>query len=352
MSLVKVSPHIHDSISTDKAMLCVTLALLPSAIWGVLQFGYRALIVLVVSIVSSMLTEKLLNLISKEHTLLDFSALVTGLLIGMNMPPTVPLYIPVLASAFAIGVVKWTFGGLGCNWANPAICGRVFVFFSFSSSISRFILPRALSSGVELVTSATPLSLIKMSGASGLTSFDILSSAGVPISTLAEKLALRFNLNPYTVDAFFGFQSGCIGEVSALLLILGGLFLLWERIITWHIPVVYLGSFALLSFIFGGLESGMGFFKGEIFYPLLSGGVLLGAVFMATDWVTSPTTKKGEIIYALGCGIFTFIFRTFSSMSGGVSLAILLMNMATPLIDRLVKPKKFGYVKPVREGKK
>ena len=351
MLTVRTSPHDHDSISTDKAMLYVIMALLPSAIWGCVMFGFRAVLVLLVSIASSLLTEWLLGKINKENTLRDYSALVTGLLIGMNMPPAIPLLIPVLASVFAIFIVKWTFGGLGCNWANPAIAGRVFVFFSFSSLMSKFSTPWVLKSSAELVSSATPLSALKMEITSGLSSEAILSSSGVPISGVAQSLSSSLGINPYVVDEFLGFASGCIGEVSALLLLVGGLFLIFKKVISWRIPVSYILSYALLQWVFGGVRGGNGLCCGEVLLPILSGGLMLGAFFMATDWVTTPTTPKGEIIFATGCGLFTFIIRCFGSLAEGVSLAILLMNMVSPTIDRFCKAKKFGYVKPPKKEK-
>lgn len=351
MITVRTSPHMHDNVSTDKSMLYVVIALCPAALWGVVMFGVRAAIVLAISIASALLTEYLLNKISGENTLLDYSALISGLLIGMNMPSSIPLYIPVLASAFAMGVVKWTFGGLGCNWANPAIAGRVFVFFSFSSAMSNFPLPWVLKRTPEIVAGATPLSTIKMEMGTGLKGVEVLANAGKPVSAVAEKLSAACGINPYVVDTFFGFTSGTIGEISALLLILGGLFLLWKKVITWRIPVCYIGSFALLSWVFGGCANGLGLFHGEILLPVLSGGLLLGAIFMATDWVTTPTTPNGEIIFAVGCGFFTFLIRYFGSLAEGTSLAILLMNMVSPTIDRFVTVKKFGYVKPVKVKK-
>ena len=345
MLTVRTSPHDHDSISTDKAMLYVVMALLPSAIWGCVMFGFRAVLVLLVSIASSLLTEWLLGKINKENTLRDYSALVTGLLIGMNMPPAIPLLIPVLASVFAIFIVKWTFGGLGCNWANPAIAGRVFVFFSFSSLMSKFKNPWVWGSGAELVASATPLTQVKMEIASGLSSEVIMAEAGTPVSAVASSISSLTGLSPYTVDAFFGFTGGCIGEVSALLLLLGGLFLIAKKVISWRIPLSFILSYALLNWVFGGVRGGNGLFSGEILLPLFSGGLMLGAFFMATDWVTTPTTPKGEVIFAIGCGFFTFLIRCFGSLPEGVSLAILLMNMVSPTIERYCRPKKFGFVK-------
>lgn len=346
MLTVKSSPHLHSRISTDRAMLYVTIALLPSALWGVWAFGLRALLVLFLSIASAVLTEFLLGKVSREFTLDDYSALVTGLLIGMNMPPSVPLYIPVLASVFAIAVVKWTFGGLGCNWMNPALGGRVFVFFSFTSAMSTFSLPRYLA--VDAVSSATPLSAMKtaLSAGSMGSSSALLSS---PVTGFAQLASSRLGISPYAVDAFFGNTAGCIGEVSALLLIAGGIFLIASKVITWIIPVVYIGSFAILSWALGGIPYGLGAFHGEILFPLFSGGLMLGAFFMATDWVTTPTTPLGEAIFAFGCAFFTFLFRYFGSLPEGVSLAIIIMNILTPTIDRYIRVKPFGYVKKAKQ---
>ncbi len=349
MKTVRTSPHIHGPLRTDKAMLMVIIALLPSALWGVWAFGPRALLVLLVSIAAAVLTEYILGLVSREFTLRDLSAVVTGLLVGMNMPPAVPLYVPVIASAFAIAVVKWTFGGLGCNWMNPALAGRVFVFFSFTTQMSAFTLPRWMQP--DAVSSATPLSTMKTAVASGASgsSMDLLGNALLPVTDAASSISSMLGISPYTVDAFLGNAAGCIGEVSALLLLAGGIFLICTRIITWRIPVVYLGSFAVLSWIFGGIPYGQGAFHGEILMPLFSGGLMLGAFFMATDWVTTPTTPKGEIIFAIGCGFFTFLIRYFGSLPEGVSLAIILMNIVSPTIERFVRVKPFGCVREKKE---
>ena len=353
MKRISASPHVHSSMDIRKSMLFVIIALVPSCLWGIYAFGLRALIVLAVSTVSAVLCEYLLGLIDRKNTTGDLSAVVTGLLIGMNMPPQIPLYIPVIAACFAIFVVKWTFGGLGCNWMNPALAGRVFVFFSFTTSMNAFSAPRALAA--DTLASATPLSAVKTAISSGVQHLDyegVLSSLGHSCTPLAQSIGSALGISPYTVDAFFGNVGGCIGEVSALLLIAGGVFLIASKVITWHIPVVYLASFSLLSWVFGGVRAGDGLFAGEVLMPLFTGGLMLGAFFMATDWVTTPTTKKGEVIFAAGCGFFTFLIRYFGSLAEGVSLAIILMNILTPTIDRFVRPRKFGYVKPVREAKK
>ena len=347
MRTVTTSPHLHCGASTQKIMLSVVFALLPSCIWGVYAFGFRAAVVLLVSVFFALLTEYLLGLVSKEFTLWDCSALVTGLLVGMNMPSGIPLFIPAIASIFSIAVVKWTFGGLGANWANPAMAGRVFVFFSFTSQMSTFSLPNTIKT-VELTSQASPLSLVKTvvsSGqAVGMTSMEILAQQGIQTTSFAQKIQALTGINAYNVDAFFGNIPGCIGEVSKFLLLIGGLYLIFAKVITWHIPVAFIGSFAILTFIFGGIPLGLGFFHGEVIANIFRGGLILGAFFMATDMVTSPVTHKGMIIFGCGCGSLTFLFRTFGSLPEATSVAILMMNIITPTIDRFVKPKLFGEV--------
>ena len=220
-----------------------------------------------------------------------------------------------------------------------------------SSEISAFIVE---NSSVDTVSSATMLSANKtalVGGAKGNME-SVLSSVNVPVTQYAADFSAKTGISPYTIDAFLGNQGGCIGEVSELLLIVGGIFLIAAGVITWHIPVVYIGSFAILSFIFGGIPAGNGLFHGEILTPIFTGGLMLGAFFMATDWVTTPTTTLGQVIFAVGCGFFTFLFRYFGSLPEGTSLAIILMNIVTPTIDRYIKPKKFGFVKAAKEKKR
>ncbi|MGP1508850.1 MAG: RnfABCDGE type electron transport complex subunit D [Sphaerochaeta sp.] len=344
MRRVSSSPHFHSGASTANIMYSVAAAMAPSCIWGIYVFGLRALAVLSVSIVFAMLTEYLLGLVSREKTLWDGSALVTGMLVGMNMSPSIPLFIPATASVFAIAVAKWSFGGLGANWANPAIAGRVFVFFSFTASMSSFKLPGTLA--LDAVSTATPLSLVKTAisagESAGQTSLQILSGSGYPVTELAQKIQHATGISAYNVDAFLGNIPGCIGEVSKLLLLIGGIYLLCRKIITWHIPASFLASYAILTWIFGGLPNGLGFFHGEVLSNLLRGGLILGIFFMATDMVTSPVTPKGMLIFGIGCGFFTFLFRSFGSLPESTSVAILLMNIVTPTIDRFCKPKLFG----------
>ncbi|MFA7129975.1 MAG: RnfABCDGE type electron transport complex subunit D, partial [Sphaerochaeta sp.] len=294
---VSSSPHIHAKSDTASIMWSVSLALIPASLWGIYAFGLRSLLVLGVSILTALVCEFVLGRISKEDTLWDGSAFLTGLLVGMNMSPTVPLFIPFIASAFAIVVAKWTFGGLGANWINPALAGRGFVFFSFTTPMSSFKAPRALAAMVpDSLSSATPLSYAKTSISSGTLGMDtsaLLSNGGYPTSSFADSVSSVTGFSAYSVDSFVGNVAGCIGEVSALLLLVGGIYLLIRKIITYHVPATYLLGTALLSWIFGGIPAGLGAFHGPFFSSMFSGGLMLGAIFMATDYVTSPITHKG-----------------------------------------------------------
>ena len=317
----------------------VIIALTPAMLGAILFFSFRALIIIAVSVLSCVLFEFLYDIIFKKgRTVNDLSAVVTGILLGFNMPVTVPIYLPVIGAAFAIIVVKMLYGGLGKNIANPALCGRIFLFLSFSSYMTTWIdastavnktaasLP--LFANVDVVSSATPLSYLKNADAS------ILSN--VPLSS-----------------AFIGTVGGCLGETSAILLIIGGLYLLYKRVITWHIPVSYLGTVAVITFIFPHMTNitRLQFMS----YNLFCGGLMLGAIFMATDYATSPVTPKGRIIYGIGCGLLTVFIRYFGGYPEGVSFAILLMNFLTWFIDKHTIPTKFGgenkYAKYFKKAK-
>ena len=333
---INSSPQIHSPASTAKIMWLVVISLIPAGVWGIYAFGPRTIVVLVASILAAVVSEFLMGLVFKKSTLSDGSAVLTGLLIGYNMPAEVPIYIAVIASVFAIVIVKWTFGGLGTNWMNPALAGRVFVFFSWTGGMSKWSMPHMV---VDTVSGASPLGFLKtnMMNFNGHTSgpMDFLAGQNYPVDSY--------------IDLFIGRIPGCIGEVSALLLLIGGIFLIIIKIVDWEIPVFYLGSFALLTWIFGGLGFGNGFFSGDVLFHLLTGGIMLGAFFMATDMVTSPVTRKGMIIFAVGCGFLTFLIRFYGSFPEGVSLAIILMNIFVPLINRATQPVKFGN--PPKEKK-
>ena len=302
---VASSPHIKRPDTTRGIMSDVIIALAPAATYGCILFGLRALAVLITSVSVAVLCEFLWNkALKKPNTIKDMSAVVTGLLLGMNLPPTLPLWQAAIGSAAAIIVVKQMFGGLGHNFANPAIAARIILLVSFPASMTRFTEPVS-----DAVTSATPLA-----GTAGTLSFKTL---------------------------FFGMHAGSIGETSAFLLIVGGLYLVIRRVITPIIPVCFIGTVALLSLISG--ES--------VMLSVFGGGLILGAMFMATDYTTSPTTQLGKAVFAVGCGIITFVIRKFGSLPEGVSYSILLMNILVPHINRFTLSKPFGFEK-VKEAAK
>jgi len=305
---VSSSPHIRSNDTTQKIMRDVAIALLPAAAYGVYNFGISALIILIVSVASAMITEYAVQKVRKVPvTVTDFSAVVTGLLLGMNLPSTVPLWIPVVGSIFAIGIVKQAFGGLGHNWMNPALAARAMLVASWPVQMTTWVAVKA-----DAVTTATPLGIMK-------------EGLSVPL--------------PSITDALIGSVGGCIGETSALLLLLGGAYLVYRQVISIRIPLIYMGTVAVLTFLLGGFDLQYTIFS------VLAGGLVLGAVFMATDYASSPITAKGQIIYAVGCGLLTTIIRLYGGYPEGVSYSILLMNVAAPLIDKFTQPRVFGGAK-------
>lgn len=305
MLTVSSSPHIKRPDTTRGIMSDVVIALAPAATYGCILFGLRALAVLITCVGVAVLSEFLWNkALKKPNTIKDMSAVVTGLLLGMNLPPTLPLWQAAIGSVAAIIVVKQMFGGLGHNFANPAIAARIILLVSFPAAMTRFTEPVS-----DAVTSATPLA-----GTAGALSFKTL---------------------------FFGMHAGSIGETSAFLLIVGGLYLVIRRVITPVIPVCFIGTVALLSLIAGE----------NVMLSVFGGGLILGAVFMATDYTTSPTTPLGKAVFAVGCGIITFVIRKFGSLPEGVSYSILIMNILVPHINRFTLSKPFGFEK-VKEAAK
>ncbi|MCK9162864.1 MAG: RnfABCDGE type electron transport complex subunit D [Bacteroidales bacterium] len=318
MSLLTVSgsPHIQSKQTTKSIMWTVVIALLPAFLVGVYYFGLPALIVTLTSVLFCVLFEWLIQkyLLKVKPTINDGSAVITGILLAFNLPASVPLWILAIGALVAIGVAKMSYGGLGKNPFNPALVGRVFLFISFPSKVamSDWPLPKALFSNslTDAVTGPTPL------------------------------LALK---NGQAVDLwnmFIGNIGGSLGEVSALALIIGGLILLFRKVITWHIPVSFLLSAGIFALILWLIDPSQYLNPA---YHLLAGGMMLGAIFMATDMVTSPITYKGQLVFGIGCGVLTIIFRNFGPMPEGVSFAILIMNAVTPLINKGFKPKPFGY---------
>lgn len=335
--LISVSPHIQNRESTVSMIYIVILFLLPACVFGFMSFGFSAVAVVLLSILSAVFAEIICQLIMhRPVTVYDGSAILTGLLLGMTMPPKVPLYIPILSSIFAIVIVKQAFGGLGQNWANPAVAGRIFATLSWPEKMQVW-LPPFSSDGL---TAATPLSAVQSS---------LLNGGGYGNESSIQLLeTLPGDILRSQVDylrMFFGFKGGCIGEVSIFLLVLAALFLLYRKIITIEIPLSFLGSAAIMAWVFDGTRFGGSLFTGDPLFHLLSGGMILGAFFMATDVVTTPLTTKGRIIFGIGCGMITMLIRIWGSYAEGVGLAILFMNMFTPAIDRYVRNYPAGWNK-------
>lgn len=316
---VSPSPHIRSGISTQKIMLAVIAALIPATIAGTIVFGPRAILMVVFCAMVSMMTELVCCvLMKKESTISDGSAMLTGILLALNLPITLPLWQAAVGCIFAIAVVKQLFGGLGCNFANPAITGRIFLLLSVGNDMTTWAKP-------FYYTDTPALGFFESSGSAAL---DGLTGA-TPLASGDAGL----------LELFLGNVGGSIGETSALALLIGGIFLIITKIISPVTPISYLGSLAAFTFI-KVLVTGGDII--EVPYALLSGGVILGAFFMATDYVTTPITAKGKLIFGIGCGILTFVIREFASMPEGCSFSILLMNLLTPYINKFTKTKPIG----------
>ena len=312
---VSSAPHLVGPISTQRIMAIVLIALIPAFISGIIQFGYRAALLTIVCVAACVLFEYLMNkILKKTQTVGDLSAVVTGVLLAFNLPAGLPYWIAIVGSFAAIVVVKQLFGGIGQNLVNPAVTARIFMFIAFATEMTTW--PTARGAHLDAVTSATPLGELAKGGADAVTASNW--------------------------DLFIGNVGGCIGEVSALALLIGGVILLVTGVISWHIPVTFLATVAVCGFIWGGLD-------GAIFH-LCAGGVMLGAFFCATDYVTSPTLPLGKVIFGIGCGLFTMLIRLFASYPEGVSFAILLMNILTPYIDRICEKLKYKAPKKEKGG--
>lgn len=305
--LVEPAPHIKSKITTQKIMLHVIIAMLPSVIASTYIYGLRALLMIVICSASCVVAELLFEMITKRpRTINDLSAVVTGILLAFNLPPTLPIYMAIIGSVVAIIVVKQCFGGIGQNFANPAITARIVLMLSFSSYMTTWVQPFYYKMSADAVSTATPLA--------------------------SEEATELF-------DLFFA-KSGCIGECCNAALLLGGLYLIVTRIINPVTPIVYIGTVALLTLVSGG----------DVLSQILSGGLILGAFFMATDYATTPIRTSGKLIFAVGCGLLTFVIRNFGSMPEGVSYSILIMNILTPYIDQLTASHPFGAKKEAKKS--
>ena len=322
------NPHIRSNDTTRSIMLDVIIAMLPALIWSVVEFGVRAIAVTLVSVAGSVFFEWLYrNILKKPQSVGDLSAVVTGMLLAFVCPVNVAYWQILIGDAFAIIMVKQLFGGIGKNFLNPALAGRAFMLASFASTMSgNWIDPAVSKAGIastaDIVTAATPLTYLK----------------GDDIAATFQTLTETYSVG----DMFLGKCGGSLGEVSALCLLLGLVWLLFRKVISWHIPVSYIATVAVLTLIFprGGADA-----VRWMLYNLFGGGLMLGAIFMATDYSTSPITKKGQLIYGVGCGLFTVFIRYFGSYPEGVCYSIMVMNCVAPLIDKCTKPARFGVVK-------
>jgi len=302
------SPHIKSGKNVQKIMLDVVIALMPAAVAAIYYFGFKALLLMASTVLSCVLSEFVWTKITKKpNTIGDLSAVVTGILLAFNLSPKVPVWIAIIGGIFAIIITKQLFGGLGHNFINPALAARAFLMASWPVQMTTWVTP-----GVDAVSSPTPLAILKGTEVSGQM--------------------------PELIDMFLGKIGGCLGETSALALLIGALYLVARKVITLELPVAFIGTVAFMTWMLGGETA----FSGDFVYHIFSGGLILGAFFMATDYTTSPVTSLGRIIMGIGCGLMTSIIRLYGGYPEGVSYSILLMNLVVPLIDRFIIPKSFG----------
>ena len=320
--IITTSPHIHTVDSIPRVMYSVVIALIPAMIISILFFGKAAILIYTLSIVSCLLFEAVSQkIMGRPITITDGSVLITGVLLAMNLPPSSPWWLVVLGAMIAVVLGKQLYGGLGYNPFNPVLVARIVLLISFPVQMTSWVKPAPLFMGADLVTVATPLGEIKT---------ELMLKGVIDIS--------RYNYLDFTT----GFMGGSMGEMSVIALLLGAAFLLYRKYITWHIPMSFVGTVFILTGIFWLVDPTK--YANPLFH-LLAGGLILGAFFMATDMVTSPVYRKGMVIFGIGCGLITVVIRLFGGYPEGVAFSILLMNSATPIIDRYTKPKKFGYIK-------
>lgn len=330
--IVSASPHINSGATTKKLMWSVVIALVPALLGSIYFFGLRSLLLVVISVATALIGEAgSQKMFGRKITITDGSAVITGILLAFNLPPGVPLWMPAIGSAFAIIIAKQFFGGLGYNFINPALAGRAFLMISWPYFMTaKWLAPHSgYLAGFDGVTQATPLTLLK----------NTLHTLQDPKATVEELIMAKntiTQLNSLSVikNLFWGNVGGCLGETSALLILIGAIFLLVTKVIDYRIPLAYLGSVFIFSLILP--------VRTNVWFQLFSGGLLLGAFFMATDHVTSPVTKLGQWLFGIGCGVLTMLIRTWGGYPEGVSYSILFMNLWTPLFDRYTRPKVFG----------
>ena len=323
--IVAPSPRLHGEFSTPRIMRDVVIALIPAFALSLFIYGLNALVVTAIAVVSCMFFEWLINrfMLRRASTLGDWSAVVTGTLLAFNLPANISPWLIVLGALVAIGIGKMSFGGLGRNLFNPALVGRVFLLISFPVQMTLF----PDTPGVDAITGATPLAFVKEA-----------MKTGTPVADIMPNIDLGGML--------LGFKDGSMGEIGALALLIGGIYLLIRKVITWHIPVFVLGSIFVFASILWLIDPAQ--YMNPLFH-LFAGGAMLGAIFMATDYVTSPMSRAGQIIYAIGIGVITILIRVWGAYPEGISFAILIMNATVPLINMYVKPSRFGGRSPKKK---
>ena len=318
------SPHIRSNENTRSIMLDVIIAMLPALVWAIYNFGFKALISVAVSVVACLFWEWLYRkLLKKPQAIGDLSAVVTGMLLAFVCPPELPWWALIIGAFFSIVVVKQLYGGIGCNFLNPALAGRAILLASYATAMTTWSLPSSKKALADVISTATPLQIMK--------------------EGTAEKFT-ELTTNYSVADMFIGRIGGSLGEVSALALLLGGAWLLIRKVISWHTPVAFIGTVAILSLISAPADVGITAVQ-YMAYNVFGGGLMLGAIFMATDYATSPVTKPGQIIFGIGCGLLTCFIRRFGSYPEGVCYSILIMNCTTWLLDKYIRPTIYGAVK-------
>jgi electron transport complex protein RnfD len=338
-------PFVFDKRTSASLIWGTAAALLPALAWGLYCFGLPAVIVVASSLAGALVGESIAGALRRRFTLLDGSAFLTGLLVGMAMPPGVSPYIPALASLFAVSVVKGAFGGLGSNWMNPALAGIAFALINWPAAMNAWSLPRHLA-GVAGISGATPLGFARAHASlAGSGPMDILAAGGMKFTGTDASVTDVLNSAVFShfgadlpsgyIDLLLGNKGGALGELSALLILAGSIVLLSRRMIRWEIPASLVGSFALLTWVFGGLAAGNGYFAGDVLFSVLGGSFLLVAFFMAPDPITSPSSRTGMLIYGIGAGSLTFVLRIFGASAEGTAFAVILMNCFVPALARL-----------------
>ncbi len=320
---VSPSPHVHTALTVKQIMWRVVIAMIPALLISVYNFGISALIITMMAVLFCAITEYVIvrYLLHQEVTLFDGSAVITGMLLAFNVPTNLPLYILLIGAVVSVGIGKLSFGGLGNNPFNPALVGRVFLLISFPVEMTTWPVPGGLLAGIDAVTGATPLGLLKDGLRSGMAVPEIMTEL------------------PGHLSMFVGMQSGSLGEMSGLAMLIGLVFMLQQKVITWHVPITVIVSVFVFSSVFWLINPSL---YADPMFHVLSGGVMLGAIFMATDYVTSPVSHRGMIIFGLGIGFFTVLIRLFGGYPEGISFAILIMNAFVPLINKYAKQHRYG----------